>query len=221
MSIGVNWAEIWAPVWKAVWTDVPPVEVPDVVGETEAAGTATLEGDGFVVAVETAYSPTIAEGLIISQDPTGGSFAASGSTVTITVSLGPQPESDQVTGGGWAFWNDYEAEQQRRRARARKRKELEEESEQIQNELDRAIALELRKQEALDDKRKDLERLRSIAQKHADLDAAQRYSERVATAYARVLVKGNYSALEALDRELRRAKEEDEFLLNAAMLLLE
>ncbi len=68
------------------------VIVPDVVGETQAAGTATLEGDGFVVAVETAYSSTVAVGLIISQSPTGGSEVASGSTVTITVSLGPQSD---------------------------------------------------------------------------------------------------------------------------------
>jgi len=66
-----------------------PVEVPDVVGETEAAGTIELETALFVVSVVTAYSPSIAAGLIISQSPTGGSFADEGSTVTITVSLGP------------------------------------------------------------------------------------------------------------------------------------
>lgn len=65
-----------------------PVTVPDVVGETQAAGTATLEGDGFVVAVETAYSSSVPAGTIISQVPAGGSLAAEGSTVTITVSLG-------------------------------------------------------------------------------------------------------------------------------------
>lgn len=100
MAIGVNWAEIWAPVWKAVWTQVPPVEVPDVVGETQAAGTATLEGDGFVVSVSTAYSDSVAVGLIISQDPTGGSFAQLGSTVEIVVSLGPEPVVEQPSGAG-------------------------------------------------------------------------------------------------------------------------
>jgi hypothetical protein len=70
------------------------VEVPDVVGETQAAGTTTLETALFVVSVATAYSPTIAAGLIISQAPIGGSFAAEGSTVTITVSLGAEPRSE-------------------------------------------------------------------------------------------------------------------------------
>jgi hypothetical protein len=77
----------------------PPVEVPDVVGETQAAGTATLEGEGFVVAVVEAYSDSVALGSIVSQSPVGGSFAASGSTVTITVSLGPQPAASEHPAG--------------------------------------------------------------------------------------------------------------------------
>lgn len=66
------------------------VEVPNVVGETQAAGTATLEGVAFVVAVQTAYSSTVAAGLIIEQSPAAGIEAVEGSTVTITVSLGAQ-----------------------------------------------------------------------------------------------------------------------------------
>lgn len=93
------------------------VEVQDVTGETQAAGTATLEGDGFVVAVETAYSPTIAEGLIISQDPVGGSFAASGATVTITVSLGPEPIPDEPIGGHFIPQKDYRPELDEKRLR--------------------------------------------------------------------------------------------------------
>lgn len=132
----------------------------------------------------------------------------------------PAVEVAEQPTGGWGFLNDYEAELARRRARARKRKELEEETEQIQDELDRAIAQELRKQEALDDKRKDLERLRELAKESADLEAARQYSERVATAYARAITQGNFSALEALDRELQRAQDEEEFAMLAAMWLL-
>lgn len=104
----MGWATgAWATgAWAGTaWADQnPPIEVPDVVGETQAAGTATLEGDGFVVSVETAYSPTIDAGLIISQSPTGGSFAAPGSTITITVSLGAAPLFD---GGGAASFLSY------------------------------------------------------------------------------------------------------------------
>src|SRR5688572_30114513 len=70
-------------------TAVVLVEVPDVLGETQAAGTTELETALFVVSVTTAYSPSVAAGLIISQDPEGGEFAAEGSTVAIVVSLGP------------------------------------------------------------------------------------------------------------------------------------
>jgi hypothetical protein len=202
-------------------TAVGLVEVPDVVGETQAAGTAELEADGFVVAVETAYSPTIAAGLIISQDPTGGTFAPSGSTVTITVSLGPQPVSDEQPTGGWLFLNSYDAELRRRRAIAKKRRELEEETERIEDELDRNIAQLMREQEAIDEKRDNLKRLAELAKQNADIEAAKQYSERVATAYARALAQGNFSALEALDRELQRAREEDDFLLSSLMFLLD
>lgn len=65
-----------------------PVEVPDVVGLTQEAATLALEAAGFVVAVATAASNSVASGSVISQSPAAGDFAASGSTVTITVSTG-------------------------------------------------------------------------------------------------------------------------------------
>lgn len=83
-------AGFWATdLWAAdFWSSGAAATVPDVVGQTEANGTLELEGDGFVVAVVTAASSTVAAGLIISQDPVAGSSAAPGSTVTITVSTG-------------------------------------------------------------------------------------------------------------------------------------
>lgn len=73
-----------------------PVEVPDVVGQTQASATTELESAGFVVAVAQDFSDSVALGLVISQQPPAGQNANSGSTVTITVSLGVQPER----GGG-------------------------------------------------------------------------------------------------------------------------
>lgn len=71
---------------------VAQVTVPDVVGQTEAAGTATLQGAGFAVSVNYEYSSIVAAGLIISQAPTGGSEALPGTTVIITVSLGERSD---------------------------------------------------------------------------------------------------------------------------------
>lgn len=191
----------------------PPVEVPDVVGDAQAAGTAELEGEGFVVAVVTAYSDVVPAGTIISQSPTAGSFALPGATVTITVSLGAQ----STAAGGWLFLNEWEAEKQRRKARERRRKKLEEETEQIEDKLDKQIAQLLRKQEAEDDEREGRKRLVGIAKAHADYEAAREYSERVAIALKRVIRQENYSAIKALERELKRAKEEEELLMIAVM----
>ncbi len=74
--------------------------VPDVVGDDEATGTATLEGDGFVVEVQNAYSGSVAAGDIISQLPIAGATAAIGSTVIIVVSIGAAPaQGDRVRDG--------------------------------------------------------------------------------------------------------------------------
>ena len=52
-----------------------------------------------------------------------------------------------------------------------------------------------------------------------DLEAAKRYSERVAKAYERAYIQGNYSAYMAFEREMERLREEEEFLLVALMAL--
>ena len=65
------------------------VTVPTVVGADQANAEAKLRQDGFHTdsAVKTAEQP---EGQVIGQDPTGGTKAKKGSTVTLTVSAGPQ-----------------------------------------------------------------------------------------------------------------------------------
>lgn len=187
--------------------------------------------DSYAIApsVETGWSFDTGAGLLEIDTDALGAFGPF--TVTATNVNGDTPSNafsvavvaaqieSEVTGGGWLFLNQYELEKQRRRARDRRRKQLEEESERIEDATDRQIAQLLRVQEAKDDKREDYERLATLARANADLDAARRYSERVATAYARVLAQGNYSAIEALDREMKRAAEEEEFLLLSILML--
>src|SRR5439155_27214333 len=69
----------------------PPVAVPNVVGQTQAAATASLTGAGFTVSVTTAASTTVAAGVVITQTPTGDTLAAGGSNVAMVVSLGTAP----------------------------------------------------------------------------------------------------------------------------------
>lgn len=64
------------------------IEVPKVVGLTEAEGVSNLEQKSFAVSKTEAHDPYIKAGNIISQSPEGGSKAPGGTTVTICISLG-------------------------------------------------------------------------------------------------------------------------------------
>jgi eukaryotic-like serine/threonine-protein kinase len=65
-------------------------EVPGTAGESREDAVAALEEAGFETLVRTANSERIEAGLVISSDPRGGTTATRGSTVTLTVSLGPK-----------------------------------------------------------------------------------------------------------------------------------
>ena len=67
------------------------VVVPNVVSQTPAAATATLEKSGFKVATGKEYSSQVTTGLVSSSNPPGGQGVLNGSTITILVSQGPQP----------------------------------------------------------------------------------------------------------------------------------
>ena len=66
------------------------IEVPKVIGLTEAEAVSNLEQKGFTVNKTEGFDQYIKEGSIISQSPEGGSKAASGATVTICISKGAE-----------------------------------------------------------------------------------------------------------------------------------
>ena len=71
-----------------------PVTVPNVVGLTQAAATATFAKMGFgVVAVTTATSATVPLGQVLSQTPAAGTSVAPGSPVSLVVSAGSCEQS--------------------------------------------------------------------------------------------------------------------------------
>ena len=218
MAIGVNWKEIWAPVWGPVWTQTPPVEVPDVVGLTQAQGTSDLEAAGFVVAAETAYSSVVAAGLIISQDPAAGSTPGTGATVTITVSLGEAPQPPQQdTSGGWAFFFRYEREREERRRKRREQEEREEEARRIEDETTREIAKLLRAQEARDAERAELERLQALADTFAGQPLG--LPARTRAALLRASERRTVNALQQMQREIERMFEEEEATALAMLMM--
>ena len=73
--------------------------VPDVVGESQESAEAILDGAGYSVDVLTAPSDEFDEGIVFAQDPGAGTELDEGSTVTISVSEGPEAqEMPDVTG---------------------------------------------------------------------------------------------------------------------------
>ena len=125
--------------------------------------------------------------------------------------------SDEQPSGGWWYAYDFEYEQ-----RKRKKKELEAleaKAKQIQDAIDRELAKELRKQEKEQERLAELKRLAKLADKHKE-ELEQTLSQKAIFAVEQAIIKGTYSAMERLEREMRKAKEEEEFLLNAAIIIL-
>ncbi len=70
------------------------VNVPSVKGQTKASAKSELEGKGLALgSVGSAYSGSVAAGLVLSQSPAAGADVEPGSTVSITLSKGPAPVS--------------------------------------------------------------------------------------------------------------------------------
>lgn len=169
---------------------------------TFAGQTVALDLTGaLTLAIDTAGSITLA----------GQDVALVNQAATTTV----QPS------GGWErFDYAYEREMRRRRDERRKREQLEDETDQIPQIIDREIAQLLREQEAKDAKRDELTRLKGIATDLKAEEARQVYGDRVGLALERAVLQGNYSALEALEREIERARTEEDFMLLATLLLI-
>ena len=66
------------------------IDVPKVVGATEADAVNTISGLGFKPNKTYSYSDTVEAGYVISQNPTDGSKAKEGDTITITISQGKE-----------------------------------------------------------------------------------------------------------------------------------
>jgi len=122
--------------------------------------------------------------------------------------------------GSWGFRHDYESELNRRREEYRKREVRKGQRESIQDETDRDIALLFQKQEESEARESELERIGEFSKVYHKATAKRLMGERVEKAYIRAAKQGNRSALEALDREMARAVEEEEFMLMAMMMVL-
>jgi beta-lactam-binding protein with PASTA domain len=81
-----------SPVNLVISTGPCPVNVPNVVGQTQAGAGAALTAAGLTVGTVTQQCDnTVAAGLVISQNPLAGSPAPPGSPVDFVTSTGPCP----------------------------------------------------------------------------------------------------------------------------------
>lgn len=128
------------------------------------------------------------------------------------------PEPEIFTGG---FAVAFELERFRRERERSKRLELEEDSERIEEETTRQIALLLREQEAKDARRSDLARLSDLVARFASRSDEAALSERVRKALRTAAAKQTAWALFQLERELHRAREEEEFVLQALQFVID
>ena len=72
------------------------VNVPDVVGFTEAEAKVMLEAEGFKMQKQLQESDSVEKGKVISQNPLGATTAAKGSDVTVVISSGTNVEQIQM-----------------------------------------------------------------------------------------------------------------------------
>lgn len=144
-----------------------------------------------------------------------------GATPTITVTAEAVIDDEEAPTGGWAALNWYDSYRQKKRKREKKRDKILEEIQTL-DETDAEIAALLHKQLETEAREKELaaleEMVRSTYTKRQARQAKQ-YNERVAVAYSRAVAQGNFSAIEAFEREMERAMEEEEFLFLAIMVL--
>jgi serine/threonine-protein kinase len=69
------------------------VTVPSVTGDSEETAKSKLSSAGLNVSSTSAYSDNVAAGKVISQSVASGKMVPAGTTITITVSLGPEKVS--------------------------------------------------------------------------------------------------------------------------------
>lgn len=80
-----------ATILLAVSDGRQPVTVPSVVGMGKAEAVALLTAAGLQVVETQAYSPDVPAGVVKAQDPAGSTGVFAQDTVSIVVSLGPEP----------------------------------------------------------------------------------------------------------------------------------
>lgn len=150
---------------------------------------------------------------------TGGNAVVASPNIGVTADV--ESTEEEIRSGGYGFLNSYDSYRQKKRRRKKRLGELLEQLKEL-DPVDREIAELIHK----DDEREqqeasiaELERLVAQSFSNKAIPEIKAYNERVAKAFTRAYMQGNYSAYEALEREMERAREEEDFLFLAMIAL--
>ena len=203
-------------------------------GNAAISGAATLEHTASVTL--SIVNAEIAGSAVLEHSATGGMSApvselsgtatipveitCTGSFVAPVIQLSgrQQEEAKQEYSGGFYFWLKYEQEMERRKAERRERQRLIEAAEEAADEIENALIEESRKEYSEQERKKELERLTDIADKYRK--DIKKLPDSVIISFNRAIEKRTFSAMEALERELARVKEEEDFLIEATYLMV-
>lgn len=180
---------------------------------TVTGGTYSVNGGAF-----TAAPGTVNNGDTVTARHTSSAALSTATDTVVTIGGVSDTFTSTTTSvaaseasGGWFF--EFESHRERRRKRQQELDDAEEEAEKLQNKIDREIAQLLHEQERKDEKRKDLERIKSLVKRYESVTPAEISSERVLKALAEAKKKATTANLERLQREFERmCQEEDDFL---------
>jgi beta-lactam-binding protein with PASTA domain len=115
--------EVGSEVKITVGTGPSTVEVPDLTGNSPAQAAAILQQAGLALGAQTeVYGDAATEGTVVYQDPVAGVQVEPGSSVGISVSIGPEPvtvpevygmtlaAAKQAVANAGLYWQVYEIE---------------------------------------------------------------------------------------------------------------
>ncbi len=122
--------------------------------------------------------------------------------------------------GGWIVRDVFDTLADRKRRNLKALREKLEEVKEIPG-IDGEIALLLHKDDEKELIESSLKELENLVKSASRTQIEQEFSERVAKAFTRASIQGNFSALQAFERELERARQDEEFFLLAAMMILQ
>jgi hypothetical protein len=127
---------------------------------------------------------------------------------------------EEVTskGGGWIARDVFDTLADRKRRKLEALRERFEEVREIPG-IDGEIAVLFHKNDEKELIESSLKELENLVKSTSKAQIEQEFNTRVAKAFTRASIQGNFSALQAFEREMDRVREEEDFFLIAVMTL--